>query len=131
MLGSFSDADKESFRKIPWLTSKLTSALFQNVSSSEVLEGFVSNGISNLFQTRRDADFINPDDLSPLTQPKNIGRWMAHLLLTTTINIISSHSDRQRLMAPVDHFFNNELLQSYGNNIMVGSLTCAAYNIAD
>ena len=120
MLGSFSGENKEIFQKTPWLTSKPTSPLFQNVGSPEVLEGFVSTGISNLFETRRDADFINVDgDMSPVSQPKNIERWMAHLLLTTTINIISSHTDRQILKAPVDHFFDNELLQSYGNEIMV------------
>ena len=119
MLGSFSGIDRERFQKTPWLTSKPTSPLFQNVGSPEVLEGFVSTGISNLFETRRDADFINVEDMSPLSQPKNVERWMAHLLLTTTVNIGSSHTDRQILKAPVDHFFDNELLQSYGNEIMV------------
>ncbi|KAL8724854.1 MAG: hypothetical protein Q9166_007708 [cf. Caloplaca sp. 2 TL-2023] len=118
MLGSFSDVDKTIFQNTSWLTSKPTSALFQNVSSPEVLEGFVSNGVSNLFQTRRDADFIDTNNMSPLAQPKNIARWVAHLLLTTTVNIRSSHLDHQKLIAPIDHFYDNELLQLFGNDIM-------------
>lgn len=77
------------------------------------LEGHIKQTVTDWYSTRLMSDFSNKSNgkLVPKTQPANIRRWMAHLLLTTTINIGTSQIDDDNYAAPQNLFFNEELLK--------------------
>ena len=92
------------------------------MDSAENLEESIRSTVTNWYDTRLQNDLIDTskDGQKPKTQPSNIPRWMAHFLLTTTINIATSQTDGTTYRAPLDHFIDNELLSNYGSDIFVG-----------
>jgi hypothetical protein len=85
-----------------------------SVAFADVLEPIIKDAVTNWYATRLATDFcdtLDPKTQKPRAQPTNVHRWIAHLLLTTTINIQTSQYDGQNYTAPYDHFFNYELLQ--------------------
>lgn len=59
------------------------------------------------FKQRQKNDFFD-EQKQLLKQPRNIRWWVAHLLLTTTVNIAGASN--QGFVVPPDHFLDNELL---------------------
>lgn len=85
------------------------------VQQADQLEPIVKFHINNWYKVRLAADWSSPSSQQkqPKPQPTNVHRWMAHLLLTTTVNFSTSLNDGTTYTAPPDHFYNNELfLQS-------------------
>lgn len=116
-------------RTIPYLT-KPGLPLFSgaSVGNAQDFQKRVENSIMNWYTTRRISDFVEPDPNGSgtvaRTRPTNVQRWMAHLLLTTTVNITTSDKSEGKFRADSTHFFNHELLKGKtGFGMMVGQLT--------
>ena len=77
------------------------------VLTADYLEPLILSGVQAWFKQRQKNDFFDEKG-QLLTQPHNIKRWVAHLLLTTTINIAGASN--QGSVVPPDHFLDNELL---------------------
>ncbi|OJJ76862.1 hypothetical protein ASPBRDRAFT_201942 [Aspergillus brasiliensis CBS 101740] len=121
-----SDTQVELFRTLPYL-SPSSWDLLGNVDSAEKLEhDFITKLVSSWFAQHHDNDFMITKTQYK-TNPANLHRWMAHLLLTTTINIATGSEvvafavDNKEqtpagplhtlpFRAPVDLFMNFELL---------------------
>jgi hypothetical protein len=85
------------------------------------MEPIVQNGVNKWYTTRKTLDFLGTDNRLR-SQPSNIRRWMAHLLLTTTINIAVAQTIRQKWFAPANHFYNKEMLSQYSATGLLVSL---------
>lgn len=114
----FSPNDITTFKSTPWLTEP-NQPLFKggSVGLANDLEPIVKSTVTEWYQNRLSGDLAEAtgnNRTAPKTQPSNIPRWMAHFLLTTTINIATSPNDGQTYTAPVDHFINSEMLSEYG-----------------
>ncbi len=77
------------------------------VLTADNLEPLIISGLQAWFKERQISDF-NSAGGQLVPQPKNIQRWVSHLLLTTTINIAGPRNQDSTI--PPDHFFDNELL---------------------
>ena len=77
------------------------------VTTADLLEPLILSGVQAWFKQHQKNDFFDEKG-QLLTQPNNIQRWVAHLLLTTTINIAGASN--QGFVVPPDHFLDNELL---------------------
>ena len=115
----FSDDDEKLFNSTPWLTGPGQSIFTgASVRFANELEPSIKSTVTNWYSVRLMNDLAEPsasNDQKPKKQPSNIPKWMAHILLTTTINISTSTNDGVTYTAPLDHFVNNELLSSYGD----------------
>ncbi|KAI9170659.1 hypothetical protein HJFPF1_00129 [Paramyrothecium foliicola] len=105
----------EKIKKVPYLIGNDGTPLGgENIVMADELESIVEESLIDWYGTRVHNDFCDPKDPSnqtPLEQPKNIHRWMAHLLLTTTVNFAASAtSGATTYTIPNDHFYNQELL---------------------
>lgn len=102
-----------------------------NVNSAEGLEtDIIKVLVTRWFQLHHDNDF-KENDGQHKSEPANLHRWMAHLLLTTTINIAAGakvvtffaqnpSANALPFRAPHNLFMNFELLlQSRFNDINV------------
>ena len=108
-MNCFSQADLLAFKNAPYLTKpgNPTPLGGATVLGANDLEPLILSGLQAWFTQRKINDFSGlGGQLEP--QPKNIQRWVSHLLLTTTINIAGPNG--QDFTIPPDHFFNNELL---------------------
>ncbi|KAJ5312239.1 hypothetical protein N7508_003069 [Penicillium antarcticum] len=114
-------------KSIPYI-SPASWNLLGNVSSAEGLEGdIIKVLVPKWFQLHRDEDFKENGQYK--SEPANLHRWMAHLLLTTTINIATGakvltfweqnpSGMALPFRAPTNLFMNFELLlQSKFNDI--------------
>ncbi|KAI9655095.1 MAG: hypothetical protein M1821_005578 [Bathelium mastoideum] len=113
----------EKVQKVPYLVGSDGSPLSgKYVATADNLEPTIVNIVIGWYRTRLVFDFSDPADTtkqSPRTRPGNLHRWAAHLLLTTTINIVASpDSDARTYTVPSDHFCNLELLSRlhFSNN---------------
>ena len=102
-------------QEIPYLVGSDGSPLAGPfIDSADNLEPIVKDTVTDWYQSRVNFDFCDPADKShqkPRNKPLNIHRWMAHLLLTTTVNFAASNSsDATTYTVPNDHFYNAELL---------------------
>ena len=121
-----SDKNKADFMAAPYLTDQSARTLFSGVSSAEGMEPIVENGVNKWYNQRRRIDFLD-EASKPLEKPSHVKRWMAHLLLTTTTNIIPSQSLSKQCYAPADHFYDAEMLSQYTKTgLMVLSLLKSA-----
>ena len=77
------------------------------VTTADFLEPLILSGVQAWFKQRQKNDFFDGNG-QLLTQPHHVQRWVAHLLLTTTINIAGASN--QGFVVPPDHFLDNELL---------------------
>lgn len=107
-----SDRNQADFKDAPYLTDQTAKTLFSGVLSAESMEPIVENGVSKWYNQRRAADFLD-EKKQLLPKPRNVKRWMSHFLLTTTANIIPSQSIGKKLLAPANHFYNEETLSQY------------------
>lgn len=98
----------------------------------QALETLVKPVIKKWMMNRLDKDFFSkPEEL--VKSPTNVRRWMAHLLLTTSINISTSETSRgdPDILTMMtgrgrNHFLNDELLTTdYGTslNLLVCSIS--------
>jgi hypothetical protein len=118
--GNFSPDDTTAFVNAPYLTDQSSKALFSNVSSAESMMGIATNGVNKWYTQRRNLDFLDSSS-QPLTNPNHVQRWMAHVLLTTTINIVPAQTSGGKWMAPADHFYDSELFTRYSSTgLLVG-----------
>ena len=91
--------------------------------SADTLEPVVIKAVTGWFNSRLSSDFCDPSDPSnqtPLTQPTNVHRWMAHLLLTTTVSFAASNNSAATTYSiPDDLFYNAELVTNldFSDNI--------------
>jgi len=80
----------------------------------------IENGVNKWYGTQRTLGFF--DDRRKLRAgPLNVRRWIAHLPLTTTVNIIVTRTIRQKWRAPSIHFCDQEMLSQYSKT---GLLVC-------
>ncbi|GIJ84914.1 hypothetical protein Asppvi_003765 [Aspergillus pseudoviridinutans] len=107
-----SPAQTEYFKTKPYLSTD--DLVLGKVKFADQLESIVRSGVSEWYAQRMKHDF--KDSNGSLKQsPSNIPRWVAHLLLTTTINIHCGelNGGDDTLTVPPNHFFNDEILKSY------------------
>ncbi|KAE8355652.1 hypothetical protein BDV28DRAFT_155259 [Aspergillus coremiiformis] len=115
--GCLSQQQIDLFKRLPYLSSPW--ALFSRVTSAEDLEtNVVTPLVNKWFNLHANRDFNGQHN----AQPANLHRWMAHLLLTTTINIATGSrvaavfehhkqaGSELPLRSPKDLFMNFELL---------------------
>ncbi|KIW87788.1 uncharacterized protein Z519_11762 [Cladophialophora bantiana CBS 173.52] len=103
---------KNRFKTAPYLTDQSTGSVFSLVKSAESLESIVEKGISKWYSTRKSLDFLDSGNRLR-SNPSNVRRWMAHLLLNTTINIAVAQTIGQKWRAPANHFYNREMFSQY------------------
>ena len=105
----FSTDDITAFKSAPYLTRPGNPSVLggATVRTADFLENLILSGVQAWFKQRQKNDFFNAQG-QLLTQPHNIQRWVAHILLTTTINIAGASN--QGFVVPPDHFLDNELL---------------------
>jgi hypothetical protein len=119
----------EFLKTIPYLSRD--NGLFQgaSVKPADSLEGVIGPLVTTWSDNRAKKDFTYHDDagrIRPLELPQNVHRWMAHLLLTTTVNFASANfntNDDTKWNAPQDHFFNSELLANADYSSLVPDTT--------
>ena len=98
---------------IPYLTAGNLPALSgASVRDAPLFQNLVESSVTDWYSTRQSSDFVDPTSGGPNTSPQNVQRWMAHLLLTTTVNFATSSDDGSTYTADMNHFFNSELLLS-------------------
>jgi hypothetical protein len=73
------------------------------------MEPYIIYGIEAWFSSRWKMDFLD-DKKQPRETIKGLKRWVAHILLTTTVNIQTAQlSSEQKWLLPPNHFINFEL----------------------
>jgi hypothetical protein len=91
------------------------------VTEGSTLEPIIDAGLSKWYGQRVKNAFQIKN--KPHTNPVPIKRWMAHILLTTTINIATSTEDPNdhgnTWFIPDNHFLNAELLDRAQMNLVV------------
>ena len=104
-----SSDDIVAFKKAPYLTKPGSPSILSGatVTTADFLEPLVISGVRAWFKQRQKNDFFDGNG-QLLTQPQNVQRWVAHLLLTTTINVAGASNSG--FIVPPDHFMDNELL---------------------
>ncbi|KAK3368704.1 hypothetical protein B0H63DRAFT_529067 [Podospora didyma] len=115
----FSPEEVTELSSAPYITQPGGAILSQLTEGPGVLEDMITTGVSNWFKQRQKTDFFDASS-KLLSSPRNIPRWVAHLLLTTTINIVAARmeSDGDTFQIPLDHFYDNELLQNVLGNLL-------------
>ena len=119
-----SDEQLKLFTELDYLTPAQWNPLGGLGSAEQLEQDIITGLIYSWFQQRCENDFKKTDgQYKP--EPANVHRWMAHLLLTTTINIATvlkwlplppqkitkSHQQGACLYEPpLDLFMNSELL---------------------
>ena len=113
----FTTENEKSFKAAPYLTQPGQEILSRVNHNPNDLEDIIINGISNWFVRRQKLDFFDSTQSNLLPSPANIPRWVAHLFLTTTVNIAAAmaNSDGSIFIIPLDHFYDHELL--YGSSM--------------
>lgn len=115
------------FKSVPYLTSPGSTVLQGGaVVEASFLENGIKAGVTNWYQQRKKLDFFNPDGTTLASSPANISRWVSHLLLSTTINIVAAQASSTHGFdwdAPGNHFYDSELLSNYGGHLLV-SVIC-------
>lgn len=118
---SFKDAlsadDIKELQGLPWITQEGQDVLSAINTSPGELEEAIEQGVDNWFETRKGLDFGSSKNINK--NPSNIPRWVAHLFLTTTINIGCAQSDGSTNMIPLNHFYNSELLGQVSAKLLV------------
>ncbi|KAL4860700.1 hypothetical protein BDV12DRAFT_204775 [Aspergillus spectabilis] len=108
---SLSPEQKANFQSKEYLSTP--NLALAKVKSADHLEVIVKHGISSWYGERIQHDFMGNGLLKD--SPANIPRWVAHLLLTTTVNIhcgeINTATDS--VNAPPNHFLQEEVLKAY------------------
>ena len=118
-----SKQNQKDFSAAPYLTDQSALTIFSGVSSAESMEPIVENGVSKWYNQRRAMDFLDPAK-KPLNNPSNIKRWVSHLLLTTTTNIVPALSLNEQYFAPANHFYDEEMLSQYSKtHLMVSGMS--------
>jgi hypothetical protein len=121
-VGNFTVRDRNRFQTAPYFTDQATGLIFSNVMSAESMEPIVEKGVSKWYNTRKILDFFDSQHRLR-SQPSNVRRWMAHLLLTTTVNITVAQTIQQKWFAPANHFYDQEMLSQYSKtNLLVSCL---------
>ncbi|KAJ0426754.1 hypothetical protein BJY00DRAFT_306749 [Aspergillus carlsbadensis] len=109
-----SPAQIEHFKTKPYLST--SNLALGNTKSADHLETIVRRGVTAWNAQRIKHDFKNEDG-SLRISPDNIPRWVAHLLLTTTVNIHCGEraqpEDKDIVTVPPSHFFNKDVLAAY------------------
>jgi hypothetical protein len=81
------------------------------VQTADKMEVYVKAGVDKWLNNRRKKDFLDSKS-HPLENVQNVQRWLAHVLLTTTINLTTALPDKQGNYAnilPDEHFYNSDL----------------------
>jgi hypothetical protein len=98
-----------------------------SVKSAEQLEPIVTRLVADWYNNRAHSDFydkaIDGGKHKLREKPVNIRRWMAHLLLTTTINISTALDQGDDIYAlDWNHFFNLEMLSKVKSSLIVRNI---------
>jgi hypothetical protein len=127
LVGNLTAQDKNRFKQAPYLTDQGTGLIFSGITSAESMEPIVENGVNKWYSTRKVMDFFD-SQRHLRSEPSNIRRWMAHLLLTTTVNIIVAQTIRQKWFAPANHFYDQEMLSQYSKtDLLVSYLRSSSF----
>ena len=78
------------------------------VLSADNMERYITDGIGSWFTSRWKMDFLD-DKKQPLQNVKGLKRWMAHILLTTSVNIQTALPSGNQWLMPANHVINFEL----------------------
>jgi hypothetical protein len=127
-IACLSEKNKQDFLAAPYITQPGQGLLSALTTGPDVLEPMIENGVSNWFGRRVKADFFDASS-NLLPSPAHVPRWVAHLFLTTTINIFASTMDSNgtTFRIPADHFYDNELLQTAGLGQLLVRSTITAW----
>ncbi|RSL99875.1 hypothetical protein CDV31_012009 [Fusarium ambrosium] len=116
---ALSPDDVKEFQNLPWITLEDDDPLSAINTNPGDLEDDIKRGVDRWFDTRRLLDyFSSPDQIKE--NPSNLPRWVAHLFLTTTINIGSALSNGSggKYILPPNHLYDSELLSTVSTNLM-------------
>ncbi|KAF8453889.1 hypothetical protein BDZ91DRAFT_853126 [Kalaharituber pfeilii] len=103
--------EKATLKNIRYLSTD--GILFAGINNPDILESAVKRGVDLWFKQRARLDFAEAFGDPAPAQRGSMKRWMAHLLLTTTINITAStdaYGAEGARIPPSDAFWNNMLL---------------------
>jgi hypothetical protein len=105
---NFSKATKNALSKqnAPYLSDVNP---LSKVASAEQMEIYITDSIGSWFTSRWKMDFLD-DKKQPLQKVKGLKRWMAHILLTTSVNIQTALPSENQWLMPANHVVNFELL---------------------
>jgi hypothetical protein len=99
------------------------------------MQKYIEAGITKWLNTRRQTDFFD-EKSQPRTEVRNMKRWLAHVLLTTTVNIGTAQRNTGQ-GAPPDqwifagkHFYNTDLFGTTSAQSIQVSLIEVAYRYA-
>ncbi|KAK3312168.1 hypothetical protein B0H66DRAFT_485841, partial [Apodospora peruviana] len=114
-IACLSEKNKQDFLAAPYITQPGQGLLSALTTGPDVLEPMIEAGVTNWFVQRLRSDFFDAKS-NLLLSPAHVPRWVAHLFLTTTINIFAATMDSNgtTFRIPADHFYDNELLASAG-----------------
>lgn len=119
--------DSFSKDKAPYLTDTFP---LSRVSSAENMMNFVTNGITKWYRTRATMDFLDSDGNPKTAITSGLKRWMAHALLTTTVNVGVALPDQDRgdhHLLPMNHVYNSELASQYNKTHIWVRRTCSVF----
>lgn len=108
IVNCLSPAEKKNLLNYPYLSTE--NVPLGKVLPANILEQIVRDAVRMCFTRRIQNDFLSAD-MTPNPNPPNIQRWMAHLLLTTTINIAAAEnstegSGHEAFLAPQNLFLD-------------------------
>jgi hypothetical protein len=111
-INNISDDVLARFDKFPYLNDGVNSNL-SKIQGADGMEAHIKAGMNKWFNSRRQMDFVDEKG-HPRVEVKNVKRWLAHLLLTTTVNITSALPVTRSGQAndfdfPQEHFYNSGL----------------------
>jgi hypothetical protein len=72
------------------------------------MEHHIIDGTEAWFSSRWEMDFLD-EKRQPRESVKGLKRWVAHVLLTTTVNIQTAQPSGSKWLLPPNHFVNFEL----------------------
>ncbi|KAK5113898.1 hypothetical protein LTR85_010431 [Meristemomyces frigidus] len=117
--------------KAPYLTGSFPLSLVEN---AENMMDFVTSGITKWYRTRAAMDFLDSGGKPKVTITSGLKRWVAHALLTTTINIGVSSEDESRdkhHLLPLNHVYNDELASQYNKTHIWPSISQSSFTFSD
>jgi hypothetical protein len=115
------------FDQFPYLSDNVNSNL-SNIQGADRMENYIKAGMNKWFNSRRQMDFVDEKG-HPQVEVKNVKRWLAHVLLTTTVNITSALPNTQpgqtnNFDFPQEHFYNSDLFGTTAAKGIQVSILC-------
>ncbi|GAB7356936.1 hypothetical protein MBLNU459_g7782t1 [Dothideomycetes sp. NU459] len=113
---NISDSILAKFDQVPYLTDvpdphKNSTRTLPKVTGADIMELHVESAINKWLNTRQKMDFVD-EKSQPLVEVSNVQRWLAHVLLSTTVNMttaLAAKTGTYDNIFPDEHFYNSDL----------------------